>query len=923
MKLQLQVVNDRWAKRGASSAELDDGVSYVAEQWEIPGESPLTVRFCTRKGHPMSSFCHMQETPKRAVVLHHTSGLGHLGTLMGDRGFISIHFMIGRDGNVYRFVNTEYKVNHAPPFSTPTVGIEVDNLGKLLLKDGILRGEAGTPYCKVDEKEAYVEKQWRSKNEKYWATWTEAQYVGVGKLLKAICHKHQIPKMILPEEHRFEAFDEQRDIPRFRGVCHHVNINYGNRDDLGPYVDWDKIISYAGLSVGDCFNNPAEGGAPAKKPAQKPEKKPEAPKKQDAPKKQEPARKAEPAAPPVRAEDPPEPLPAPVQVDARTVRLRIGPRPGRIAFSVRKQGEPLPTSPATSAPSSPTADGKRDEFLRAAMSFLAVPYKAGSNKPDQGLDGPGLIGLCLKRVGAFKAEDEVTAAVLAGLYPPSGSDPQNPPAEIVPGDLAWFGSGDHDRASTQHPMISLGGGRLLGPLAQGGKDHGAVQVVHIQDVPDHFAGWSHLDDLGMATAQTQHPGDPPAAGTQLTAALLPSEPAERYEALKKVVGDRGGKWKSGKGEVNLIGIQDLQDLCYRSPNRGGWNDTLFACFVDQDGNKLSLELRSSLNPGHDEDPKGAWNLCNGSYSFKLADGQGGSKQLVPEGKIKGWCDTPGRGAPPPQEGPPQPGDALCTPALRMLPQWDGRWDDEILHDSKASTWQNSGCHPCSVAEVLRWIAEDNPATAGKFGFPAAPDSRISADKYPLRMCEAFWPELRGEVKATKPGDPKNSKVDHTALGQATERVLGMAKDARKVSLGKDRVAGVKKALARGPLVVCMPGHFVVIQGIADGKLLIVDPGNVLLNHWEYADGGAIEKGKGMPANDRWEGGKPAGNERDSRGYVQVAIDRKIKKKAPTQNKKETDEAFQKRKEEFDKSNDPIKFLDGISSPESYWWAGGG
>src|SRR5439155_1036684 len=145
------------------------------------------------------------------------------------------------------------------------------------LKDGILHGEGnkthkyGAPYCTTDDKDAYVEKQWRGPTEKYWATWTEAQYVAVGKLLKAICHKHHIPKMILPEEHRFEGFDLQKDVPRFRGICHHVNINPGNRDDLGPYVDWDKIIRYATLSVGDCFNNPAEGVAPAKKPAKKPQ----------------------------------------------------------------------------------------------------------------------------------------------------------------------------------------------------------------------------------------------------------------------------------------------------------------------------------------------------------------------------------------------------------------------------------------------------------------------------------------------------------------------------------------------------------------------------------------------------------------------------------------------------------------------------
>ena len=918
LKLQLPVVNERWARRGASTGKLDDGneFSYVPEEWELPGDSPLTVRFCTRKGHPMSSFCHMEETPKRAVVLHHTSGFGNLGTLMGDRGFISIHFMIGRDGNVYRFVDTEYKVNHAPPFSTPTVGIEVDNIGKLLLKDGILHGEGnkthkyGAPYCTTDDKDAYVEKQWRGPTEKYWATWTEAQYVAVGKLLKAICHKHHIPKMILPEEHRFEGFDLQKDVPRFRGICHHVNINPGNRDDLGPYVDWDKIIRYATLSVGDCFNNPAEGVAPVKKPAKKPQ----------TPAAKEPAKKSAPAAAlPVRAEPPPEPLPPPVQVDARTVRLRIGPRPGRIALSVRKPGEPIPTSPAISAPPSPTADGKRDEFLHAAMSFLGVPYKAGSDKPGQGLDGSGLVGLCLKRVGAFNADDEVTAEVLAGLYPPSGSDPKNPPGGILPGDLAWFGAGDHERKSTQHPMIWLGGGRLLGPMAEGGKDQGAVQIVRVEDVPDKFAGWSHLDDLGTRTGHTEHPGDAPAPGTQLSAALLPADPAERYEVLKKVVADRGGQWKDGKGAVNLVGVQDLQDLCYRSPKRGGWNDTLFACFVDKDGNKLSLDLRASLNPGHDEDPKDAWNLCNGSYAFKLKDGQGGSKRLVPEGKIRGWCDKPGLGAAPPQDGPPVAGDALCTPRLRMLPQWEKRWGSKPLHDND-STWQNSGCHPSSIAAVLRWIAEDNPATAGKFDFPAATDSRIPADWYPPRMCEGFWPELKGQVAA------KGGKVDHAKLREAAEKALRMPQGAAKLSLGKDRLAAVKKALAKGPLVVCMPGHFVCIQGISDGKLLIVDPGNVLANHWAIADGSEkgkrIEQGKGLPdPKTGWRGSPAPGNEAAAAGYVRIALDAKIFTPEPGPDAKKSQRDHWN-KSDYKTADEAKRFIDTITQPESYWWAGG-
>jgi N-acetyl-anhydromuramyl-L-alanine amidase AmpD/cell wall-associated NlpC family hydrolase len=620
-------------------------VSYVLEPWPIPGEEPLQVRFCTRKGHPMNSFCHMQEVPKRAVVLHHTSGLGHLGTLMGNRGFISIHFMVGRDGNVYRFCNSEYMVNHAPPFSSPSIGIEVDNMGRLVVeKDNLLHGEPskddhgnrvqGPAYCTLDDKDAYVEKRWRNDGEKYWATWTEGQYKAVGQLLKALCAKHKIPKMILPVEHRFEGFSKQ-DMARFHGICHHVNISPDRRDDLGPYVDWDKIVANAGLSIGDCFNHPSEGGAPrpAKKPVAKSREEPK-------PK----AKKTEEAAPKLhaKAEPPPEPLPSPVEVDSRTVRLKIGPRPGRIALSVRKAGDPIPVSPADAFAPGPLADGKRDEFLRHAMSFLGVPFKSGSMKPADGLDGPGLVTLCLRRAGLLTERDAdapIDGPTLAGYWPPSGSNPEEPPPEILPGDLAWFGSGDHERSDKQHPMIWLGGGRLLGAMAEGGRDHGAVQIVHLADVPDHFTGWSHIDDLGEQTAHTAHPGNATADVTAITAALLPQDPAQRWEALKQIVQDGGGKWSEEKGKINLVGVKDLVDRCYVSPSRGGWNDTLYACFVDGDGNKLSLELRSSLDPANDDEAAGKWHLADGSYQFKLQD-----SALVPDGTVKGFLDVQGLGS---------------------------------------------------------------------------------------------------------------------------------------------------------------------------------------------------------------------------------------------------------------------------------------
>ena len=39
------------------------------------------------------------------------------------------------------------------------------------------------------------------------------------------------------------------------------------------------------------------------------------------------------------------------------------------------------------------------------MGFIGRPYKARSHKPDEGLDGAGLVVLGLKRVGLFAGDD--------------------------------------------------------------------------------------------------------------------------------------------------------------------------------------------------------------------------------------------------------------------------------------------------------------------------------------------------------------------------------------------------------------------------------------------------------------------------------------------------------------------------------------
>lgn|GEM_PF-1919349 len=655
-------VADRWEKRRLlqPGQELESGVTFAIEKWEIPGEEPLEVRVCSRKGVDMRHFSTPTENVKTSIVLHTTSGYGNFSTLMGGEE-ASAHFMLGWDGNAYLLVPTEWTAWHATWWNPYSVGIEVDTIAALYKVGNDLcseyrnkQGKHADVYCTLDDKDAYLEVKWAG-HASYYATWPEAQYLGCARLVKAICHKHQIPRLVQPVPDRWKAFENPAARRKFKGICTHLNIDPTRREDIGPFIDWDKLIRYGDIAVGDCFSAP--GYAPPSVATPKNgsgtgKTRPLAPK-------AGPTRKSAkggsvPAEPPAKPGPKKAPastqemelLPPPVQVDKNTVRLKVGKRPGRIAFSIQKPGEPVPTAPAPGDLPGPTQAGKRDQFIETALNLQGTPYKAFSTKvADGGLDGPGLICLCLRRVGLLEdSSPTLDGPTIFAKFPFLGGSQEVVPAGIVPGDLAWFGKGDHDNDGQQHPMIYLGGDRVLGPVA-GGPQGGAVQVVAIAAVPEKFSGWTHLDDLGTETVHAEpHPGEKPPPGEKLTAALLPSAPADRYDALKALVARLKGNWDDAKGKINLVGVKDLADRCLISHKPDGWNDTLFACFLDDSGSKCSLELRSSLNPATDSSCAGTWQLDEGSWKFKLADGDGTSgKSLQPEGSIKGFLDRDGTG----------------------------------------------------------------------------------------------------------------------------------------------------------------------------------------------------------------------------------------------------------------------------------------
>jgi len=261
-------VDQRWQARKDLQAgqPLEQGVTFDLESWVVPGEDPLLVRVCRRDKFPLSAYTNPRHLDPTSITLHETCGYGNFAGMMGGSNpnaptKVNAHFMIGRDGNAYLLVPIDRLSWHANAWSTHSVGIEIDNIGGLHEHgtDGKLYSEYGNTdwYCSKSDTNCYVEEPFQGT--KYWATWTDGQYDCVARLIKAICHKAQIPRYIQPLADLFQPLTrfppaQQR---RFKGVMTHYQVNPNNRSDIGPYIDWARLIHSAGLTMGDCFNTPA------------------------------------------------------------------------------------------------------------------------------------------------------------------------------------------------------------------------------------------------------------------------------------------------------------------------------------------------------------------------------------------------------------------------------------------------------------------------------------------------------------------------------------------------------------------------------------------------------------------------------------------------------------------------------------------
>lgn len=183
-----------------------------------------------------------EKKKKDLIVLHFTAGAleGSIGALTQSGYKVSTSFVLARDGTIYQLFDDSFWSYHIGPTAVGkqkwnahrTVGIEIVNVGPLAkgtakgTEDKMYLADAeGKPksllYCNVSDSDAYEEKDFRGN--KYFATFTDAQYTSLNKLLKYLVARHSIAEDKLEGDARYEVMTA-KDADKAKGIRSHVNF---------------------------------------------------------------------------------------------------------------------------------------------------------------------------------------------------------------------------------------------------------------------------------------------------------------------------------------------------------------------------------------------------------------------------------------------------------------------------------------------------------------------------------------------------------------------------------------------------------------------------------------------------------------------------------------------------------------------------
>ena len=193
--------------------------------------------------HKNNNWYYKEKTDKTKIVLHFT-----IGNILSDvaaltKSYVSVSYVVARDGTVYELFNPDYWSYHLGPYasggntiqSKQSVGIEISNYGPLVKDGDRLRTIYKSHYCNLAQSEHYVKSSHRGFD--YYAKFTCKQYDSVKGLLRFLTERYDIP-YVFPNESQREEYQRITPGP---GIWSHQNFRK-DKTDIGPALEWKRLM---------------------------------------------------------------------------------------------------------------------------------------------------------------------------------------------------------------------------------------------------------------------------------------------------------------------------------------------------------------------------------------------------------------------------------------------------------------------------------------------------------------------------------------------------------------------------------------------------------------------------------------------------------------------------------------------------------
>jgi N-acetyl-anhydromuramyl-L-alanine amidase AmpD len=198
------------------------------------------------------SFYFKEKVPKERIVLHFTAGYlkGDIGTLTTPGNHVSVPYVIGRGGEIYKLWDDSYWSYHLgsgasggnTEMSKRSIAIEISNIAWLeKVGQNLVSSYSKTDvYCGLAENAYYTKLATPYRGQTYFTTFTAAQYESLSKLLKLLLAKYPaISGHFLDVPQRYEYLPNPAV---HKCIMSHVNFRPADKWDIGPAFDWDKVL---------------------------------------------------------------------------------------------------------------------------------------------------------------------------------------------------------------------------------------------------------------------------------------------------------------------------------------------------------------------------------------------------------------------------------------------------------------------------------------------------------------------------------------------------------------------------------------------------------------------------------------------------------------------------------------------------------